>query len=63
MLHILDVPGFDGIRIHSGNTAADTEGCILVGQGNTESSVTQSVVALKSLQPAVQDALDRGARR
>lgn len=44
-----DVPGFDGVRIHRGNTAQDTEGCILVGYARMQARIWASVAAERDL--------------
>jgi len=49
MPHILNVPNFEGIRIHAGNTMEDTEGCILVGRGSERDKITQSRLAFNQL--------------
>ena len=49
-----------GVRIHSGNTAADTEGCLLVGLDKKVDFVGRSRDAFSRLFPRIQDAAKGG---
>ena len=59
---LLNVPAFDGILIHIGNTAADSEGCILVGKNTKVGMVTHSTVTFWELYSRLQDAAKQGEK-
>jgi len=57
-----NVPGFEGIRIHTGNTAEDTEGCLIVGNTALVDRVAGSVVAFNKIFPKIKNALAKGEK-
>lgn len=57
---LLKVPNYVGVRIHSGNKAEDTEGCILVGEEAQENTITRSKEALLELMAAISMAHEAG---
>lgn len=57
---LVNVSGFSGIRIHPGNTAADTDGCVLVGQDRGPARVGVSRVAFEVLMEKLVPAVDAG---
>lgn len=54
-----DVPQFEGIRIHPGNTHEDTHGCILVGSGTSGDKLFNSRVAFEALFHKMEEAYER----
>ena len=51
---------WQGIRIHAGNTAKDTQGCILVGKNREVGKVLDSRIWLHRLKQKIVEAKDKG---
>ena len=68
MLHVLDVPGFEYILIHCGNTDEHTAGCLLVGDSQENNQITKdgfigkSTQAYKRIYPRIAEAIDCGEK-
>ena len=66
MLHVLDVPGFEYILIHCGNTDEHTAGCLLVGDSQENNKITKngfigkSTQAYKRIYPRIAEAIECG---
>jgi len=66
MLHVLDVPNFEYILIHCGNTDEHTAGCLLVGDSQENNQITKdgfigkSTQAYKRIYPDIANAIECG---
>lgn len=57
-----NVPGFDGILLHTGNTALESFGCLLCGKNTAKGKVTQSREYFKKIYKELKAAYDRGEK-
>jgi hypothetical protein len=55
---LINVPAFDGVLIHIGNTAQDSEGCILVGENKEVGKVLNSTATFQRLYAKLKEAID-----
>lgn len=54
---LLNVPGFEGIRIHAGNIPADTHGCLLCGTYDPKTkNIINSKLAIAKVQSMIENA-------
>jgi len=59
---LLEVPEYKGVRIHTGNDADDTEGCLLPGQVREQDAVKKSAPAYTALFAKIRAAQDAGEK-
>lgn len=57
---LMNVPSFDGIRIHAGNTSADTEGCLLLGENKQVGKVINSRATINKFYQIIKEACSNG---
>lgn len=60
MPRLMDVPGFEGILIHTGTSALDSSGCILVGRNKIKGGLTLSRLTFSELYAKMNSAYKRG---
>lgn len=60
MPRLLDVPFYQGILIHSGNTSEHTEGCILIGRKRADEAIYESIPAFEDLFPKLRKLTEHG---
>lgn len=57
---LMNVPSFEGIRIHAGNTSADTEGCLILGKNKQVGKVLNSRATINKFYPIIKNACSSG---
>lgn len=57
---LMNVPLFEGIRIHAGNTSADTEGCLILGKNKQVGKVLNSRATINKFYPIIKEACSNG---
>lgn len=62
MPRIMNIPGYDGVLIHPGNTDIDTMGCLLVGKNKVVGKLVESKDTFAKLYPILKAAAAKGER-
>ena len=57
---LMNVPSFEGIRIHAGNSSTDTEGCLLLGENKKVGMVLNSRATINKFYPLIKKACSNG---
>ena len=57
---LMNVPSFEGIRIHAGNTSADTEGCLILGENKQVGKVLNSRTTINKFYQIIKEACSNG---